>query len=352
MHAPVRLTAVLLAGALAAAFGASSAAAEQPHPFAGERTVTVMTRNLYLGTALQPLFAAPTPPAVFAAAGAGFTQVQANRPAERMDAIAEEIATLRPDVVAIQEAAIFRTDFPPDGPASPAESVAYDYLELLTAALESRGVLYEVAATATGTDAELPAGLPPTRDVRLTDRIALLVRADAKTADLKVENVTVGRFATTLTVPTAVGPLTVPRNWIAADVKVRGKEFRFVATHLEAFADAVQVGQAQELIAGPAATELPVVIAGDLNTRADGLGSPTYGLLRGAGFDDAYTGSDLTCCRAPDLSAASSHDKRVDLILTRGGFRVAGAQVVDGQTASGLFRSDHAGVFAALELPD
>ena len=328
------------------------AAAEQPHPFAGDRQLTVMTRNLYLGTDLRPIFSAPTPFALFAAAGAGYAQVEANRPAERMAAIADEIAAAHPDVVAIQEAAIFRTDVPPDGAASPAETTTYDLLDLLVDALDARGAPYEVLGELSGTDAELPAGLPPTRDVRLTDRIALLARADATTSDLKIESVTSGQYTARLVVPTIAGPIAVPRGWISADVKVRGKVVRVVATHLEAFSDAAQVAQAGELLAGPAATELPVVIAGDLNTRADGLGSPTYGIIRAAGFADSWSGPGTTCCRAPDLSLPSALDKRVDLVLTRGGFGVVHAGIPDGKTPSGLWRSDHAGFVATLGFPD
>ena len=346
-----RVPRVLLIVGAALSVGAAPAGAAQPHPFAGDRQLTVMTRNLYLGTALQPIFAAPTPFALFAAVGAGYAEVEANRPAERMAAIADEIAEAQPDVVAIQEAAIFRTDVPPDGPASPAENTTYDLLELLVDALDVRGAPYEVVGEVSGTDAELPAGVPPTRDVRLTDRIALLVRADEKTADLKIESVASGQYAARLMVPTIVGPIAVPRGWISADVKVRGTVLRVVATHLEAFSDQVQVAQAGELLAGPAATNLPVVIAGDLNTRADGLGSPTYGIIRAAGFDDAWSGPGTTCCRAPDLSLPSVLDKRVDLVLARGGFEFVDASIVDGQTASGLWHSDHAGFVATLGLP-
>lgn len=340
----------LLASSLAVF--AAPASAEQPHPFAGDRQLTVMTRNLYLGTDLRPIFSAPTPFALFAAAGAGYAQVEANRPAERMAAIADEIAAAQPDVVAIQEAAIFRTDVPPDGAASPAETTTYDLLDLLVDALDARGAPYEVVGELSGTDAELPAGLPPTRDVRLTDRIALLARGNAKTADLKIESVASGHYAARLVVPTVAGPIAVPRGWIAADVKVRGKVVRVVATHLEAFSDAAQVAQAGELLAGPAATDLPVLIAGDLNTRADGLGSPTYGILRNAGFADSWSGPGTTCCRAPDLSLPSVLDKRVDLVLSRGGFDVVRAEIVDGKTASGLWHSDHAGFVATLGFPD
>lgn len=353
MKTSIRFAVAVLVTGVAGVSGTGSAAAEQPHPFAGDRTVTVMTRNLYLGTDLLPIFRAPTPFELFARAGLGYAEVEANRPAERIDAIAGEIVAAAPDLVAIQEAAWYRTDVPADGPASPAETTTYDMLELLVAALGARGKPYDVVAVVEGTDAELPAGLPPVRDVRLTDRIALLARADATTADLKLSEVRSGRFAAKLAVPTAAGPIAVPRGWISADVKIRGKSFRFVATHLEAFADPIQVAQARELLAGPAATELPVVLAGDLNTRADGLGSPTYGMLRAAGFADAWSGpGGFTCC-VLDLSRPDrALDKRVDLILARGGFEVVRTNVVDGRTVSGLWRSDHAGVIATLELPE
>lgn len=40
------------------------AARAEPHPFAADRQVTVMTQNLYLGTDLRPIFAAPNLPAL------------------------------------------------------------------------------------------------------------------------------------------------------------------------------------------------------------------------------------------------------------------------------------------------
>jgi hypothetical protein len=129
---------------LAAASTATTASAAQPHPFAGHRTATVMTRNLYLGTELQPLFAAPSLPALFGAVANGYAQVQASRPAERIDAVAAEIAAAEPDLVALQEATLFRTDVPSDGPATPGETVTYDFLRLLLDALASRGASYEL----------------------------------------------------------------------------------------------------------------------------------------------------------------------------------------------------------------
>jgi endonuclease/exonuclease/phosphatase family metal-dependent hydrolase len=345
-----RALAILITCALAAAVGARSAAAEQPHPFAGDRTVTVMTYNLYLGTDLLPIFTAPSPPALFAAAGAGYAEMEAGRPEERMQSIAAAISAASPDLVAIQEGTQYRIDVPPDGPASPAETVTHDLLDSLLADL---GGTYELLGTVTGTDTELPAGLPPTRDVRLTDRVALLARADLNTADLKVENVETGHYAAQLVVRTAGGPIAIPRGWVAADVKIRGKSFRVVATHLEAFSPLAQVAQAEELLSGPAAVEGPVVIAGDLNSRADGLGTPTYGLIRAAGFDDAWNGpGGFTCCHPANLIGDTRvPDARIDLILSRGGFETRAIDVVDGKTPSGLWRSDHSGVVATLDVP-
>ena len=80
----------------------SAARAEQPHPFAGDRQVTVMTQNLYLGTDLAPIFTAPNLPALFARVGAGWAQVQSNDFPARAQAIANEIAAAKPDLVGLQ----------------------------------------------------------------------------------------------------------------------------------------------------------------------------------------------------------------------------------------------------------
>lgn len=360
MRSPIKLLGAALVLAVLGGVAAAGAQAGQPHPFRGDRTVTVMTRNLYLGTDLRPIFAAPTLPALFTAVANGYAQVQATNFPERAQAIAGEIAAAEPDLVGLQEAALYRTDFPPDGPASPAETVTYDFVQILLDALEARGQHYEVVALSTGTDAELPSGFPPTRDVRLTDREVLLARADLKTADLKLSNAQAGNYATQLVVPTVGGPLPIPRGWVSVDVKIRGKEFRVVTTHLEAFSAAAQVAQGNELVSGPGATVLPIVAIGDFNSRADGTGTPTYANLIAAGFEDAWSVvhpgvPGYTCCFVASLIDGPPLSGRVDLVLARGGFTALDAEIVgeetDDRTPSGLWPSDHAGVVAALELP-
>jgi endonuclease/exonuclease/phosphatase family metal-dependent hydrolase len=339
-----------------AALTAPAARAEQPHPFASHRQVTVMTQNLYLGTDLNPIFGATSQFALFAAVGAGWAQVQANDFPARAEAIADEIAAAKPDVVGLQEAELYRTDFPPDGPATPAETVAYDYLNLLVGALAERGLSYSPVAVFNGTDVELPAGLPPTLDVRFTDRVALLARTDEKTADLKLSNAQSGSYPTALTLNTIAGQIRAPRGWTSVDVKIRGKSFRFVNTHLEAFSAAVRNPQAAELLSGPSATDLPTVVVGDFNS-GPGVDLGAYETLLSGGFADAWPGGPgFTCCHHNDLHDQNAPlTKRLDLVFTRGGFDTVSADVVGEQladrTPSGLWPSDHAGVVATLRLP-
>ena len=89
--------------------------------------------------------------------------------------------------------------------------------------------------------------------------------------------------------PTLGGPITIVRGWSAVDVKLRGRRVRFLNTHLEASSAPVQVAQANELLAGPANTRLPLILLGDFNSPAEGTGTPTYANLLAAGFADAWS---------------------------------------------------------------
>jgi endonuclease/exonuclease/phosphatase family metal-dependent hydrolase len=346
--------------AVAAALLVTAVPAAQARPAHHDRghgptRLTVMTRNLYLGTDLNPIFNAPNQLALFAAVGAGWTQVQSNDFPERAQAIADEIASAKPDLVGLQEAMLYRTQVPPDGPATPAQTVAYDFVQLLVDALAQRGLQYAAVSTFTGTDAELPAFVPPTMDIRLTDRVVVLARTNEKEGDLVLSNPQSGAYATDITVPTVAGPITLRRGWASIDVSRHGREFRFVTTHLESFSGAVRNAQATQLLSGPAATDLPVVLVGDMNSGPGG-DPGAYGILTGALQDAWSAGAGLTCCHADDL-----HDpnptlrERVDLVLTRGGFETVSAAVVGDQladrTPSGLWPSDHAGVVTTLRLP-
>jgi endonuclease/exonuclease/phosphatase family metal-dependent hydrolase len=197
--------------------------------------------------------------------------------------------------------------------------------------------------------------------VRLTDRIAMLARADLSTADLKLSNVRTGHFNTFLEVPTFSGPIQYRRGWISVDAKIRGKSFRFITTHLDSVVPPIRAAQAGELISGPANTSLPVVMAGDFNSAPGGPPTEAYGRVTAAGFADAWSqlragNPGYTCCHAADLQVLGPPlNRRIDLILTRGGLRALSVDVLGAapgdRTSSGLWPSDHAGVAARLDLP-
>ena len=139
--------------------------------------------------------------------------------------------------------------------------MVYDYLELLLASLEARGLEYTPVAINVNADVEAPSALD--LDVRATDRDVILVRTRALG---KVKNVQGQNFATNLTLPTLGGQITLLRGWSAIDVKLRGGRVRVVNTHLEPSSAAVQVAQGNELLAGPAHTRLPLIFLGDFNS--------------------------------------------------------------------------------------
>ncbi len=86
-----------------------------------------MTRNLYLGADLTPAVEATTPEALAAANGKILREVVANDFPTRAKGLANEILRTRPDLVGLQEVALWQTT-PLSAAATP---VNYDYLELL-----------------------------------------------------------------------------------------------------------------------------------------------------------------------------------------------------------------------------
>ena len=201
-----------------------------------DRELGVMTRNMYLGTDFSEIFAAQSPEELVAEVAEAYSEVEASNPAERIAGIADEIQAASPTLVGLQEVALWRIGAPFD--PAPAETVTYDFLQLLLNELNARGLHYAPIVIQTNFDAEVPAVYSETLafDVRFTDRLVVLARTDLKTSQLKIENTNAQHFTTNLTLPTAtLRTLTIPRGWISVDVKMRGKTYRFVNTHLESF---------------------------------------------------------------------------------------------------------------------
>jgi len=330
--------------------------------------LTVMTQNLYIGTDFGPILGATSFTQLVTAAGTGYLQVQASNFPARAQALAKVIGAAEPDVLGLQEVSLIRTG--PGLNSAPATTVTYDYLAILLQALEARGLHYTVVGVATDFDVEVPALLSGIiTDVRLTDREVMLVRADPKHDRLSVSNVQSSRYTTNLTVSTLGGPVTLYRGWVSADVSLKGKgqKVRVVTTHLEPLHAGVQGAQAQELLAGPGQTALPVIFIGDYNSNADDSGAPTYAALIAAGLQDAWLLANpgkpgYTWGQAADLlNPTSTLSERLDLVLLQAGggedplsftvdeAKVVGARLAD-KTPGGLWPSDHAGLVVSLEI--
>jgi endonuclease/exonuclease/phosphatase family metal-dependent hydrolase len=328
----------------AAAFALAACA----HADDGPGAVRVMTLNMDEGTGYERLLGATTPFEFVAAVAATFQDIEATRPSERAMTLADEIVARQPDLVGLQEASMVRTGAPP------ASAVASDLLESLLDELAARGERYRVVAIGDRLDAEAPSLLG--FDVRLTTRDAILAR---ERGDLVISNARGSTYAVNLRVPTPVGPITLPRGWLAVDVQAHHGAFTFVSTHLDTVAP-IQSAQMAELMQITAALPLPLVLSGDFNSVADSPSDPTHGTYQqaiDAGFVDGWSAptpgdAGYTCCQDPALTnAASMLDQRIDWILVRR-LRVANISLVgnrpDDRTPSGLWPSDHAGLVATV----
>jgi endonuclease/exonuclease/phosphatase family metal-dependent hydrolase len=262
--------------------------------------------------------------------------------------------------------------------------VRYDYLQLLLDQLNAgkgqggKGKpQYSVVVVQQEFDLEAPAdengiagdgpGQPiPDAEIngRLTMRDVILAR---RGAGVRTWNEQSGNFVNLLPVPILGNPFPIKRGWTATDAKVRGSHpFRFVNTHLEAFDPAALVPsfrakQASELVAegGPATSELPVILLGDLNSDDDTVAPgdrQAYETLVNAGMVERSTANPLSCCLNSSLLAegaggsVADFDHQVDHIMTRDPETVTlqNSAVTGLFPVNGFWSSDHAGVFSAL----
>jgi endonuclease/exonuclease/phosphatase family metal-dependent hydrolase len=392
-HAPARrlllaIVSALLLALLVPAFAPAKQAlgdavvapAKAVHDQGKGKVVGTMTRNLYLGADLTPAIVAPTLADFVAANGQILREVTANDFPTRAEGLADEILAAKPDLVGLQEVALWRTapvDFEVLSKGPSATTVRYDYLQELLAELNAgKGQggngkpQYEVVVVQDEFDLEAPAdedGNPSTgpfgADVngRLTMRDVILAR---RGAGVQTWNAQGGNFKVLLPAPILGATVPIKRGWTATDAKVRGSHpFRFVNTHLEAFDPNVRAAQAAELVApgGPATSDLPVVLVGDLNSDDDtvsGANRLAYEVLLAAGMVERSTDDPLSCCLDSPLLAegaggsVADFDHQVDHIMTRD------PEIVTLQSSSvsgllpvnGFWSSDHAGVFSALRF--
>jgi len=303
-----------------------------------------MTQNLYLGADLTPLVSARTVEALGDALEGILRDLNDSDAPGRVAAVAELIKAADPDVVGLQEVAVWERG----------GKVLADFGELLLAGLGNR---YRVAG-------EWRPSPPPESSRRRWVEIGnvVLVRSE-----MRVEAQS-GEYWGKLSIkhPLA-GEIGLPRGWVAVDGTLDGNRFRLVNTHLEATlvelpgATEVQLAQAAELEAGPTRSEAPVILVGDLNSdpHAEGV-VPTASrdnLVR-AGFTDAWAalhaGDPGLTWRVDDqiVPVDAPLGARLDVVMTRGAIHPVAVERLGldpaCRTASGRWPSDHLAVLATL----
>lgn len=317
--------------------------------------VTVMSRNLYVGTDVDAVIGSlqtPDPADDLPTLIAAIQTLGRTDFPSRAAAIADEIARARPHVVGLQEVSQVDLVLPSLG-----VDLHLDFLAVLLDELSARGLEYVVASQIRNIEAQ------PIPGVSLVDYDAILV--DRRR--VKLLETSAGSFAANIG---EVAPRVVlRRGWVTAQGQVQGVTYTFASTHLESGQlpgldqlRAAQAGELAQILAGASA----VVLMGDLN---DVPGSPMHQVLVGAGLQDAWAAfrpgeSGFTCCHAPDLSnTVQQFDERIDYVLLRHPphpgrdfdvrIRLVGEDPADriAGPAGGIWPSDHAGVVARLRAP-
>ena len=357
---------------------------------AGGRALTVMTRNVYVGGDItRPIAAALGKPGREALLALGHANhdlrstVDRTRFAVRSKLLAEEMVRVRPELIGLQEVALWRRGpLQLDRAGVPnATTVDYDFLAMLLTQLRRSGAPYRVASVQQTTDVEAPAfrGDPTTgtatdaRDVRLTVRDVVLVRSHSA---VRVLDHGGGTYRDRISLDLGGLPLSIVRGYAWADVRSGSQRLRFVTTHLESQSSDLALAQASELLtvlrSAPARTILVCdcnsdPLRGTIRPNDRVPHSAAYRLLTGSGgFEDAWLqrrrpadGFTSGLSEHVDDPTADGFRHRIDLILSRStdGSRVqvrrahtTGDQDRDRDRVTGLWPSDHAGVVVRLRL--
>jgi endonuclease/exonuclease/phosphatase family metal-dependent hydrolase len=381
----VSLALTLALAACLAFAGGAAAKGKAPKKQRGT-AVKVMTRNLYLGADLGPALASTSLSGFFEANGAILRAVDASNFPVRAKGLAQEIREEEPDLVGLQEAALWRTGEPSAIVAKTgvpvATTVKYDFLQLLLGQLNKGKTKYKAVVVNPEFDFEAPAdyngqphdgpgggspGLLENTEIdgRLTMRDVILVRQGA---GVTVSNPQMGHYSHLLVEEIAGTKVTIVRGWTSVDARVRGSaKFRFVNTHLESFDPetvypSIRAQQASELVApgGPATGSLPVILVGDLNSDLKTEVKPgdgqAYAVLKQAGLRERSTSKPLGCCieGSEDLRGGGKADfnHKVDHVMTDAPKRVKllESAVTGLRKHNGYWDSDHAGLFSELKI--
>lgn len=385
---PVRAALAATASAAIALPMAVASAQASPSPAPPGKPITVMTRNIYLGADIDR----PVRAALLAQAQGKSTQEvvaalavatdytrgivdQTSFPV-RSRLLAREIATAKPELVGLQEVALWRSGpLELDKVGVPnATTVDYDFLAILLADLRAAGTPYDAVVVGKRADVESPSFTPTMgrpRDVRLTMRDVILKRA---TNSVKVTGKHDQLFTHNLKVAISGVTMDFSRGYQWVDVRAGNTSFRFVNTHLEAFSSDLALAQAQQAVTEATAPGSTTVFVCDCNSDPlldavkpqdhvphkapydfiTGPGGYTDQWLEWAPAEEGWTSGLSELVNDP---TAAGFDHRIDMVFSHTADgraldvdqgEITGNEVGDRDPATGLWPSDHAGVVLRL----
>jgi endonuclease/exonuclease/phosphatase family metal-dependent hydrolase len=380
------------AGMVAVSGMVPGVASGAPKP-ASAVTLDVGIYNVYLGADLNPLFGASSLPDLITRASAIYAEVERTDFPQRAEAIADLVADDAPDVLGLNEVALWETApwtlvQTPSGPlpvATGPYTPSFDFEQILLDALAAEGEPYTVVASNSNfTSATIPIAIPisPTLAARFTDHDLILVRDDAL-KHMTVSNARSFNYAdeSSFSVNLLGLDVLVKRGFSTVDLTQNGQTVRFVNTHLEAFGstplrDEWRNLQAAELVADIEISPHPVVVVGDINARPtlcqDFREPPqfqdqnvvAYGLLEDAGLSEVWPlvyekdpcgSASWTSGQDDSLLAPSTLDHRIDVVFVSDEFSALQAETIGEETGDrtepdGFWPSDHAGSLAKIRL--
>jgi endonuclease/exonuclease/phosphatase family metal-dependent hydrolase len=392
------LVALVIAALMVVAAAPSQAAPQgeprgkAPAASAPGKPITVMTRNVYLGADINrpivsALTAAATPGAtdqdilVALAHGTEVTRAIVDETDFHVRArlLADEIRRTSPDLIGLQEVALWRSGpLQLDQVGVPnATEVDYDFLQILLDELRAQGARYTPAVVGERADVEAPSfTINPgdgtmggrMQNIRLTMHDVILVR---DSGSLRITDTHDQIFEHNLALGVLGVDFDFDRGYQWADVRAGGQTFRFVNSHLEAFSSDLALAQAHQMLTEATSTTTSTVIACDCNS--DPLNEsikPQDSVPHKAPYDlitQTYTDLWLEWAPAEEGWTSGLNElvdevpptwtHRIDMIFGRTATddplgvdrgEVTGTELTDRDPATGLWPSDHAGVVLRL----
>jgi endonuclease/exonuclease/phosphatase family metal-dependent hydrolase len=369
------------------------------HPAAASG-IKVMTQNQYIGAAIERFLGASDLASFNAALVTALKTVAANKPVERMQAIASEITKEQPAFVALQEVVQLQCidGVQMTGVGCNDPSIAGAFSDHLQLTLDALNGTYVAAAQVVNFNVPvipfLINGVPA--QLSLLDRDVILARADVGATPVNFQSVCSKpsadgcNYTAALQVSTPFGTIEIERGFVAVDTTIDGKSYRLVTTHPEVqhpdpanpasqFFQVAQAGELLQVLLTTTPLERSLIVMGDMNSDPaepnvpgplplpapfnSGLITPYHQFVE-AGFTDVWelrpgNPPGDTCCQAEDLTnRVSILDQRIDMVFSLEvpakvkEVRVIGNNASDKTPPPGqrLWPSDHAGLTAELQF--